>query len=97
MLVRGDTVSEFETYVFSLEEGELCPVPIETRYGVHIIALDRKIVGQELSFDVVRSQIGRYLREASAQVAARLYLMRLIGRAKIEGFEMKGAESVLVQ
>lgn len=96
-LTRGDTVPEFETYVFSLDEGELCPVPIETRYGVHVILLDRKVVGENLPFAAVAEQIAQYLQDMSFQTATRQYLMMLAGQARIEGFEIAAADSPLVQ
>lgn len=96
-LTRGDTVPEFETYVFSLQDGELCPLPVETRYGVHVIALDRKITGGQLPFAAVREQIADYLRDTSFRTAARQYLMLLAGKARIEGFEIAAADSPLVQ
>ncbi len=97
VLSPGDTVPEFETYVFSLCEGELCPLPIETRYGVHVIALDRKAAAVQLPFDVVQEQIGEYLRDMSFRSAVRQYLQLLAGRARIKGFEIAAADSPLVQ
>lgn len=96
-LSRGDTVPEFETYVFSLGAGELCPLPVETRYGVHVIALDRKTPGVQLPFAETQEQIGQYLRDMSFQSAVRQYLLLLAGRARIEGFEIAAAKSPLMQ
>ena len=98
LLSRGDTVPEFETYLFSLNPGELCPVPIETRYGVHVILLDRKVAGEVAVFDDrLRQQIAEFLRSRSLRAAMRQYLLLLAGQAKIEGFEMEAARSPLVQ
>jgi peptidyl-prolyl cis-trans isomerase C len=94
---RGDTVSEFETYVMSLADGELCPVPIETRYGVHVIALDRKLAGELVPFEAVHERIAEYLAEASFQTAVRHYMMHLAGRASIDGFEIASASTPLLQ
>ena len=55
----------------SMTEGELCPVPVETRHGVHVIALDRKIAGELLAFEAVADGVARYLRRASFQTAVR--------------------------
>ena len=88
---------EFETYVFSLGEGELCPLPVETRYGVHVIALDRKLIGEDLPFEAVKGHIAQYLQDRSFQTATRQYLMLLAGKARIEGFDIAAAESPLVQ
>lgn len=96
-LTRGDTVPEFETYVFSLGDGELCPLPVETRYGVHVIALDRKTLGTALPFAAVHDGIVRYLQDMSFHAATRQYLMLLAGRARIEGFDIASADSPLVQ
>lgn len=96
-LTRGDTVPEFETYVFSLEEGELCPLPVETRYGVHVIALDRKLIGEMMPYEAVRGHIAQYLRDRSFHTATRQYLMLLAGQARIEGFTIAAADSPLVQ
>ncbi|MEQ9640848.1 MAG: peptidylprolyl isomerase [Alphaproteobacteria bacterium] len=35
-VARGDTVPEFDTFLENLEPGQLCPVPVPTRYGVHV-------------------------------------------------------------
>jgi len=93
----GDTVPELETYIMSLGEGELCPVPVESRYGVHVIALERKSPGRSLPFDAVADGIARYLRDASFRTAVRQYLMLLAGQARIEGVEIAIAETPLVQ
>ncbi len=97
LVSRGETVPEFETYLFSLKPGELCLAPIETRYGVHIIKLDRKLPGEAAEFDALRDQIGEYLRLKSRHTALRQYLLLLAGQARIEGFDMEAAHSPLVQ
>lgn len=97
MCERGDTVSELETYIMSLSEGELCPVPVESRYGVHVIALARKAAGQTLPFEAVRDRIAEYLASASHRTAVRHYPMQLAGRARIEGVEIATAATPLVQ
>jgi peptidyl-prolyl cis-trans isomerase C len=94
---RGDTVSELETYILSLSAGELCPLPVESRYGVHVVALDWKAIGEPLPFEAVRDQISAYLADASYQTALRHYLMQLAARARIEGFVMPTAETPLLQ
>ncbi|MBI2255491.1 MAG: peptidylprolyl isomerase [Proteobacteria bacterium] len=96
-VARGETVSEFETYLFSLLPGELCQVPIETRYGVHVIKLDGKTTGEALEFEDCQQEIAEFLQARSFQTAIRQYLMLLAGQAVIDGFDMKAAHSPLVQ
>ncbi|RDD63042.1 peptidylprolyl isomerase [Ferruginivarius sediminum] len=96
-VTRGQTVPEFETFLDSLEEGQLCPVPVPTRFGLHVVRLDRREPGQELPFEAVKERIAEYLRERVYRRAAAQYVRILAGQADIRGFEMDGAQSPLVQ
>ncbi len=93
----GQTVEEFETFLFNLEPNQMCPVPVKTRFGVHVIKAGRKISGEMLPFEAVRSKIADYLEEASWRRAVAQYLKILIGRAEISGLEIEGNEGLLVQ
>ncbi|SCM76417.1 putative peptidyl-prolyl cis-trans isomerase [uncultured Pleomorphomonas sp.] len=92
----GETTPEFEAALASLSPGELSN-PVETRYGVHLIRLDRKIDGEMLPFEVVRDRIADYLAERVRRRASAQYISQLIGRAHIDGFELAGSALPLVQ
>jgi len=96
-VARGDTVPEFETFLCSLEEGQLCPVPVKSRYGVHVLRLDRKIAGRDLPFEHVAERIADYLQEASWRRAVAQYIKLLAGQAAIEGIDFEAASTPLVQ
>ena len=96
-LTRGQTVAEFETFLFALEDGQLCPVPVKTRYGVHVVRLDRKIAGRTLPFEAAKDEIAAYLAEASWRRAAYQYVRILAGRAEIAGADIEGSDGPLVQ
>lgn len=96
-VTRGQTTPEFETFLVAIEAGQLCPVPVRTRYGVHVLRLDRKIEGQLLPFDAVRHRIATYLEEASWRRAASQYVRILIGQSRIEGLDLEGTADPLVQ
>jgi len=96
-VARGDTVPEFETFLMNLEEGQLCPVPVRSRYGVHVLRLDRRIEGRDLPFEMVEQRIADYLQAASWQRALAQYIRVLAGRADIAGIDLGGAETPLVQ
>jgi peptidyl-prolyl cis-trans isomerase C len=96
-ITRGQTVPEFETFLFNLEEGQICPVPVKTRFGYHVLRLDRRVEGRQLPFDVVRDKIADYLREHVWRRAVSQYLQLLVGQAKIRGIELNGASTPLVQ
>ena len=83
-IVRGSTVPEFETFLFALEPGQICPVPIRTRYGWHIARLDRRLEGRQLPYEAVRRRIGHYLRERHWQEAVRAYIGSLLAGARVE-------------
>ncbi|MEO1226150.1 MAG: peptidylprolyl isomerase [Pseudomonadota bacterium] len=94
---RGDTVPEVETFLVALEAGQLCPVPVKSRYGVHVLRLDHKIEGRQLPFDAVQQRIADYLQEASWRRALAQFVQLLAGQAKIEGIQFNAASSPLVQ
>jgi peptidyl-prolyl cis-trans isomerase C len=94
---RGQTVPEIETFLFNIEEGQTCPVPVKTRFGYHVLRLDRRIEGRQLPFEVVRDKIADYLREHVWRHAISQYLQLLVGQAEIRGIELNGASTPLVQ
>ncbi len=96
-VTRGSTVPEFETFLFSLEEGELCPAPVASRYGIHVLRLLRRERGVDLPFETVRERIGEALADHAWRMAVAQYLKILAGRARIEGIEIERALSPLVQ
>lgn len=94
---RGDTVAEFETFLLNLEEGQLCSVPVRSRYGVHVLRLDRRIEGKQLPFEAVHKRIAEYLQTATWRRAVAQYIRVIAGRADIEGIELGGTTTPLVQ
>lgn len=84
-VARGDTVPEFETFLDNLDEGQLCPVPVPTRFGAHVLRLDRRIDGRELPFDLAAQQIANHLCARSWQIAVKQYVARLAEAADVQG------------
>jgi peptidyl-prolyl cis-trans isomerase C len=64
---------------------------VETRYGLHIIRLDRKIEGRQLPFEVVGEWVANYLRDSVLRRATAQYIARLVTAATITGVEIAGA------
>ena len=96
-VTRGQTVPEFETFLCSLDVGQLCPVPVRSRFGAHVLQLVRRVAGEQLPFELVREKIAAYLEVATWQRAVAQYLQILAGRASISGVELLGSRSPLVQ
>lgn len=96
-LGRGDTAPEFEKIVFAMPAGSIFPRLLETRFGLHIVRVARRIEGRLLPYEQVAPQIAAALAEARRATAWRQYLQLLVGRARIEGIQLEGADSPLVQ
>lgn len=94
---RGDLVAEIETFVMALEEGQICPVPIASRYGYHVLRLDRLVRGATLPFETAAPLVAQHLATHSWQRAVSQYLRVLAGRARIEGLAIHAAATPLVQ
>ena len=95
-IVKGQTTPEFEKALIRLEPGELCAEPVATRYGFHIVRLDRRHDGVVLPYEAVASQVADYLRDSVARRAAAQYVARLVSSAQIEGIDLAGAEALRV-
>jgi peptidyl-prolyl cis-trans isomerase C len=96
-VVRGETTPEFETFLLAMEPGQICPTPVRTRYGVHVLRLDRKVAGETLPFEAVRDRIAAYLEDSSWRRAVAQYISLLAGQARIAGCDLPGATSPLVR
>lgn len=93
----GQTVPEFEEALSSLPVGEVAVNPVESRYGLHIVWIDRRVEGRELPFEAVRGSIAAWLGEKVHRTAIRQYLSILAGRAHITGIDILASSSPLVQ
>ncbi len=92
----GETTPEFEAALADLTPGTISG-PVESRYGVHLIRLNRRIAGREVPYEAARQRIADYLADRVRHTATAQYLSLLIGRADIGGIVMNGATSPLVQ
>lgn len=95
-LTRGQTVPEFDTFLFNLDHG-LCPVPLLTRYGYHVLAIDQKVEGRALPYEAVKHRIAEYLQDRAWRTAVSQYIQILAGSATIDGVDLEAATSPLVQ
>jgi peptidyl-prolyl cis-trans isomerase C len=93
----GETVPEIESFLVALEEGQICPVPVETDYGCHVVQLHHRIEGKDIPFDEAEPVIARELRAYTWRRAVSQYISLLAGSADVQGFDIKKAASALVQ
>lgn len=94
---RGDTMPEFEKAIFRLGPTGLLRELVKTRHGFHIVAVDRRIPGKRLPFDMVRDKIAERLRAMVEEKALRQYIRVLAGKANIQGADLDGTDVPLVQ
>jgi peptidyl-prolyl cis-trans isomerase C len=94
---RGDMVPEFEKALFRLDAVGLLPELVKTRFGFHIVAVDRSIPGDVPPFEAVQTQVAEKLRNDVEERALRQYVSILASQAKIVGAHIEAATSPLVQ
>jgi peptidyl-prolyl cis-trans isomerase C len=95
-LSKGQTVPEFEKQLFRQPQG-LVTQPLESRYGFHVVYVDQRIEGLQLPYETVAQDIRRELYQRVWQKAVAQYLQTLVGAADIQGINLAGADSPLVQ
>jgi peptidyl-prolyl cis-trans isomerase C len=94
---RGEMAPEFEKAIFRLGPTGLLKELVTTRHGFHIVAIDQRIPGRRMPFDMVRDEIAERLRAMVVEKALRQYISVLAGKADIQGADLNGTEIPLVQ
>jgi peptidyl-prolyl cis-trans isomerase C len=75
----------------------LHPRLVHTRFGLHIVEVLARRAGTLPPFEQVRNQITMRLRLQSRSTAMRQYMQLLVGQARVEGLELEGSDTPLVQ
>jgi peptidyl-prolyl cis-trans isomerase C len=96
-LTRGSTVAEFERTLARMDEGQITSVPVESRFGFHIIRLKRRIDGEQLPFDFVQTRIAGWLEASTWSKAVSQFIAILAADATITGIDVLGADGPLMQ
>ncbi len=93
---RGDTVPEFERALFGAGPGVL-PRLVNTRYGFHVVRIERSLPAKPLDFELVHAHIRAALAERVRTKAAEQYVRLLAAEASISGIDLGAAATALVQ
>ena len=96
-ITTGSTVTEFERALENMTAGDTAPQLVESRFGFHLVVVDRKIDGQQLPFESVEARIAAWLDAAAWSKAVAQYISILAGRADIRGIDMEASHGYLVQ
>ena len=94
---RGETVPEFERALFDDTWIGICSRLVRTRYGFHIVAVDRRVPGRQVPFEAARKSIAEQLRERGQKRALAQYVRVLAGQAAVRGVELGAVPTPLVQ
>ncbi|PCI69544.1 MAG: peptidylprolyl isomerase [Piscirickettsiaceae bacterium] len=92
---KGQTVPEFEKQLVRLPEG-LAEKPIESRYGFHVVRINRKVEGKQLEYPMVAEKIKHYLTQKASQLSIQGYIQSLVEQADIEGIAMRFSDENIV-
>ena len=84
----GDTAPEFDAALRRMATGEITAEPVASRFGHHIIRLERRIEGRQLPFERVQERIADYLVDRARHMAIAQFVARLTARAEIIGVDL---------
>ena len=96
-LQRGEMVPEFEQALFDGDWTGIRAQLVRTRYGFHIVAVDRRAQGRTIPFEAVREAIATRLRARVERRALEQYVRVLAGRADVRGVDLGATPTPLVQ
>jgi peptidyl-prolyl cis-trans isomerase C len=88
---RGELVPDVQRAIETLADGCTLPDPVRSRFGWHVLRLERRIPGRELPFEMVRGKIADLLEARSWAVSAASYTARLVQGAQIQGVHIDPA------
>ena len=87
---RGELVESIQSGLEALKDGETGAEPVRSRFGWHVLRLHRRIPGQVLPFEVVRSKIADTLEARSWTVESARYISDLATAGNVEGVLITG-------
>lgn len=94
---RGQMVKEFDDALFGSEATGVLPQLVNSRYGFHVVLVEHRVAGRHLPFDAVERSIAAVLEARVTERALQQYVRVLAGTARLEGVDLAGAASPLLQ
>lgn len=85
---RGDLVPVVQQALEALPPGTTGREPVRSRFGWHILRLERRIEGRRLPFEVVRARIADMLEARAWAIASTRFIAELAQRARVEGIDL---------
>ena len=87
---RGELAAPVQAGIEALVEGATGQEPVRSRFGWHVLRLQRRIEGRTLPFEIVRERIADMLEARSWSLAAARYVAGLGARSNVEGIVIAG-------
>lgn len=88
---RGELVEAIQRGLEALGDGETGRDPVRSRFGWHILRLQRRIAGRTIPFEIARDRIADMLEARSWSVESARYVASLAARCSVEGIVIDGA------
>lgn len=85
---RGELASPVQAALEDTPAGTNRVEPVRSRFGWHLLRLERRIEGRDLPYEVVEDRIRDTLEARAWAVAAGSYVASLASAARIEGVEL---------
>jgi peptidyl-prolyl cis-trans isomerase C len=96
-LTRADCAPEFGRDVFGGAEIGVLSRLVHSRFGLHVVEVVARQAGEQPLFEQVQGAVMLALRQQTWMNALRQYLQLLAGAALLEGVDIDGADTPLVQ
>lgn len=96
-LLRGDSVPEFESALFDSPDTGILQRLVKTRFGFHVVRVERRVAGEPVPFETVEADIERFLTARVQHKAMQQYVSILASQARLEGIELGETNGPLVQ
>jgi peptidyl-prolyl cis-trans isomerase C len=90
---RGELVESIQRGLEALADGETGREPVRSRFGWHVLRLQRRIAGRTIPFELAHDKIVDTLEARSWSVQSARYVATLARRNSVEGVVIEGAGS----
>lgn len=90
---RGELVGEVQEAIEALADGHTAQAPVRSRFGWHVVRLERRIPGRQLPFEVVEPKIRDMLEARGWTIGAAQFVAELAEAAQIEGVSVTPADA----
>lgn len=90
---RGELVKSIQHGLEALDDGQTASEPVQSRFGWHVLRLQRRIPGRTIPFEMARDRIADTLEARSWSIESARYVAGLAVRGSIEGVVIQASPS----